>query len=222
MGSARGFLPDSPGVSEAGSHSYLSFTAFGWSSSDLPVSGEMLVFYAPPFQPCRTVSVPCNTRPGSSQMNKIIFLIGMMVATTFVGRAALQFSGLPIIGGGDPVETRSKASTEPGTARGDSNQDEPAYKAVIRCLSDLDDLLDGIVNPATSVTLMPLLLRRVRQHVAQASEHPQGMSKLSGAASQEMQQAMNRHAASLMRANKVAPGVTRFFDHEVAGILNPK
>jgi hypothetical protein len=162
-------------------------------------------------------------------MNKIVPLIGIVVATVFVGRAAMQFSDLPItssatteIGGDNLVETRPRASPEPQTARGGSKRDEPAYKLLVRCLSDLDDLLDAIVNPATFETVKPLLLNRVREHVAQVSENSQGMAKLNRAASQEMQQAMNRHAASLMRASKVAPGVTRFFEHDVAAVLNPK
>lgn len=160
-------------------------------------------------------------------MNKFVPLIGMAVATAFVGRAALQFSDLPITNpaataGDNSVETRPKASADAPTGRADNSRSEPAYKAVIRCLSDLDDLLDSIVNPATFVTIKPLLLSRVRQHVSHAADHPQGMTKLSRTASEEMQQAMNRHAASLTRANKIAPGVTAFFEHEVASVLNPK
>jgi len=162
-------------------------------------------------------------------MNKIVPLIGLLVATVFAGRAAVQFSDLPITkpatagpDGSDPVGTRTKTSPGPAATRGDRNRNEPVYKALIRCLNDLDDLLDSIVNPATFVTVRPLLLSRVRQHVAEASENQQGMAKLSRAASQELQQAMNRHAESLTRANKVAPGVTRFFEHEMAAILNPK
>jgi hypothetical protein len=154
-------------------------------------------------------------------MNKIAPVIGIVVATIFAGRAAMQFSDLPITGsavtGRGDGETGPKSSPEP---RADSSRNEPAYKAVIRCLSDLDDLLDSIVNPATFAMVKPLLLSRVRHHVSHASDHPQGMAKLSRAASQEMQQAMNRHTESLMRANKVAPGVTSFFEHEVASLLS--
>jgi hypothetical protein len=159
-------------------------------------------------------------------MNKIFPLIGVIVATIFAGRAAVQFSDLPItnsgIDGGKLVETRPKASSGPQTARGDSSRSEPPHKALIHCLSDLDDLLDSIVNPATFVTVRPLLLSRVREHVAQASENPQGIAKLNRAASQELQSAMNRHTESMTRANKVAPGVAGFFEHEMAAVLNPK
>jgi hypothetical protein len=162
-------------------------------------------------------------------MNKIVPLIGMLVATLFAGRAAMQFSDLPITksataetSGIQPAEARPTVSPEAQTTRGDSSRGEPAYKAVIRLLNDLDELLDTISSPATFQAIKPVMLGRVRQHVAQASDHPQGMAKLSRAASQEMQQAMNRHAASLTRANAVAPEVTRFFEREVAAVLKPK
>jgi hypothetical protein len=161
-------------------------------------------------------------------MNKFAPLIGVGVASVFLGRAALQLSDLPItstapapaVGGPDNShDGRPKVSSE---ARTDNSRAEPAYKALIRCLGDLDDLLDSVVNPATFATVKPLLLGRVRQHVSHAADHPGGMTKLSKAAAQEMQQAMNRHTASMLRANKVAPGVTSFFEHDVAAILNPK
>ncbi len=37
-----------------------------------------------------------------------------------------------------------------------------------------------------------------------------------------MQTALNRHAQAMTRADGAAPGVTGFFAHDVAALLNPK
>jgi hypothetical protein len=170
--------------------------------------------------------VALGDRLGVNQMNKGAGLVGIVVASIFAGRAAMQFSNLPItsptgIDVGTPAKALRNTSPDPRPER-DRSHDEPDYKALIRCLHDVDDLLDAIVTPEVFATVRPLILKRVREHVAQVSEHSQGMGKLSRAASQELQQAMNRHAASLMRANQVAPGVSKFFETQVAAVLNSK
>ncbi len=158
-------------------------------------------------------------------MNKVIPLIGIAVASIFAGRAVMQLSDLPITNpaataAGSPPELQPKASAEPQTTRGDG---EPPHKAIIRCLGDLDDLLDTISGPAAFQAVKPIMLGRVRQFADRAAEHSnRGMAKLSRAASKEMQTAMNRHAQAVTRANSVAPGVTRFFEHEVASVLKPQ
>jgi hypothetical protein len=166
-------------------------------------------------------------------MNKVAPLVGFAVAAFFCFRAASQFpdpladspksllATPPVVG--NPPETQSDSS--PATPRQATAQRpyEPAHKVLIRCLSDVDDLLDTIRDPASFAAVKPKLLSRVRQHVAQASEHPNpGMARLSRAAAQEMQKAMNRHTESLIRADRVAPGVRAFFEKDIAAILNAK
>jgi hypothetical protein len=154
-------------------------------------------------------------------MNKILPLIGVAVATGFVGYAGVQFSGIPIT---DPADDAGKAAQVRPKApqRTAADDEEPPYKALIRCINDLDDLLDSIVNPATFQTVKPLMLKRVRRHVAEMEEREHGMGELSRDAAREMQQAIKRHAASLARANSVAPGVNDFFSQHLAAVLNPK
>jgi hypothetical protein len=182
----------------------------------------MLGFFGGGFQIALNRWVSMRNLPGASQMSKVLALIGVVAATLFAGWARLQFSNLPILGGDNAVEKRQDTKLDLRTESRDNSRSEPTYKTLIRCLSDLDDMLDSIVNPATFVTVRPLLLKRVRQHVADVSDRSQGMAKLSPAASQEMQQAMNRHAASLTRAIKVAPGVEEFFSHQIAAVLSAK
>jgi hypothetical protein len=63
----------------------------------------------------------------------------------------------------------------------------------------------------------------VRQHAAQAAEHPNpGMAPLSRPAAQELQKAVNRHTEAVVRANQVAPGVMGFFEKEVAALLRAR
>jgi hypothetical protein len=164
--------------------------------------------------------------PGTNQMQKAIPLVGVLVATFFVGSAAIQFSGpvsainpkkslnSTILGGG--ADQRSERPSAPRSA-------EPVHMSLIRCLTDLDDLLDTIRDPASFAAVKPKLLARAREQADYAAANPgQGMSRLSKSAAKELQTAVNRHAASLERAMRVAPGVQPFMEKEMAAILNPK
>jgi hypothetical protein len=174
-------------------------------------------------------------------MSKTVPIIGLIAATYFLVSTAFQFpippssiapatppgwsrvvSAITDDGRGQPEPQGIKPSDAPPktTPSGSQRSNEPAYKVLIRCLSDLDDVLDTIHDPATFAAAKPRILGRVRDHVAQVSAlaNP-GMGRLSRSAAKEMQTAMNRHAKSLMEANQSVPGVTAFFDHEVAALL---
>ncbi len=89
---------------------------------------------------------------------------------------------------------------------------EPAYKAVIHCLSDMDDLLDTVHDPASFAVVKPQLLSRAKQHAAQASEYPnQGMTQLSRSAAMEMQKAANRHTGVARACDSSRPRSPRIF-----------
>src|SRR5689334_22289153 len=113
-------------------------------------------------------------------MQKIVPLIGLTVATVFVVNAVTQFANPlanqpqpllapPAAGADDPPNARPDTSPAPA-AQEVRRPNEPAYKAVIRCLGDLDDLLDTVRGPASFAAVKPALLRRARQHAAQASD----------------------------------------------------
>jgi hypothetical protein len=161
-------------------------------------------------------------------MPKSATLISLAVATVFVSYSAMQFSGVSTAltqkqAASPPVmrpNTTAKAETpRPVAAR----PDEPVYKSVIRCLSDMDDLLDTVHNAASFAAIKPKLLDRARQQAALAAAHSdQGMTRMGKAAALEMQKAMNRHTESLARAIEAAPGVREFFAKDIAAILTAK
>jgi hypothetical protein len=159
-------------------------------------------------------------------MKKFLPLIGLMVAGVFMYRAADQMTVVSNAqsSDGNTVNTAPKpAEQRAATTKASNSKNEPAYKSVIRCLSDLDDILDGITGLDSFTAAKPKLLAHVRQQAALAAEAGnQGMQQMSKAASKEMKKAVNRHTESLIRANNVAPGVAAFFEKEVAAILNPK
>jgi hypothetical protein len=151
-------------------------------------------------------------------------LVAFGVAAVFVSYSAMQFAHVSSV----ITETKEVAPptvpptlplAPPLTAR----SNESGQKMLIRCLSDIDDLLDTIQNPAGFEAVKPKILDRMRRHVAQASASGnQGMKKLSKAEAKEMEKATNRHMASLSRADQVAPGIVAFFQKEVGAILSGK
>jgi hypothetical protein len=164
----------------------------------------------------------CKRLSGESRMWKIAPLIGLTVATFFTFRVAMN---LPHPLGGEPetLPKTSPASPRAPTTQGSHHTTEPAYKAVVRCLSDMDDLLDTVHDPASFAAVKPQLLSRARQHAAEASAYPnQGMTQLSRAASLEWQKAANRHTEALARAIQAAPAVRGFFEQDIATILSAK
>src|SRR5262249_48928018 len=158
-------------------------------------------------------------------MYKIIPVIfGLSVATFFVGYSTMQMdrtSNILKYGSPEPPGwareslRKREEPTADATPRWSSNSDradEPVHKLMIRFLSDLDDLLDTIKDPASFESVKPRILRRVRRHADLAKEHPnQGMTRFSKSEAKEFEKAVNRHAASLMRADTAAPGVQDFF-----------
>ena len=162
-------------------------------------------------------------------------VIGLSVATFFVCYSSMQMdraSNILKYGSAEPPgwarETTRKREepTAEATPRWSSNNDrteEPVHKIMIRFLTDLDDLLDTIKDSASFESVKPRILRRVRRHADLAKQHPnQGMTQFSKSEAKEFEKAVNRHAASLVRAEAAAPGVTDFFKNEVQPLLNPK
>jgi hypothetical protein len=147
-------------------------------------------------------------------MQKMVPLIGILVASFFTFRAA---KNLP-----DPLSSQPASPPKTPVAKSQGRQplNEPVHKAVIRCLSDIDDLLDTIHDPASFAAVKPKLLSRAQQQKDLASAHPnQGMTQLGRAEKQEMQKAINRHTQSLTRAIQVVPEVREFFEKDIAAIL---
>jgi len=161
-------------------------------------------------------------------MPKSATLISLAVATVFVSYSAMQFSGVSTAltqkQAAGPPATRPSTSAKPDAPRPvAARPDEPVYKSVVRCLSDMDDLLDTVHDAATFAAVKPKLLDRARKQAALAAAHPdQGMTRLGKAAALEMQKAMNRHTESLARAIDAAPGVREFFAKDIAAILTAK
>jgi len=169
-------------------------------------------------------------------MYKVIpAVIGLSVAAFFVGYSSMQMdraSNILKYGSAEPPgwarETMKKREepTADATPRWSSNNDrtdEPAYKLLIRCLNDVDNLLDTVKDAASFEAVKPRILRRMRQHKEIGKSHPeQGMTQLSKTAAKEFEKAINRHAVSLIRADSVAPGVQDFFKKEVAPIMESK
>jgi hypothetical protein len=167
-------------------------------------------------------SIVFKTLPGESPMGKIAPLIGLSVATFFAFRVAMNLQNPLGESPKTPAQT-SLATPRADSAHWDQHSIEPAYKAVIRCLSDMDDLLDTIHDPASFAAVKPKLLSRAKQHAAQASEYAnQGLTQLSRPAAIEMQQAANRHTEALARAIQVAPAVAGFFATDIANTLTAK
>ena len=155
-------------------------------------------------------------------MQKVVPLIGIIVATFFTFRVAKNLpdplSSHPV----SPLKT-SPATPPVATSQGGQPPNEPVHKAVIRCLSDMDELLDTIHDPASFAAVKPKLLDRARQQRDLALANPnQGMSRLGRAEKLEMQKAVNRHSQSLARAIEVAPAVRELFEKDIAAILRGK
>jgi hypothetical protein len=164
-------------------------------------------------------------------MNRVAPLVVFAAATFYAGQAAFQLSGSPACFPKSPLVTPDEVGNPPETLADSSPEAprhvtaqcpcEPAYKVLIRCLSDVDDLLDTIHDPASFAAVKPKILSRFRQHMAEGKEHPNAALRgLSRAASQELAKATNRHTGSVTRAIGVAPEVRRLFEKDVAAILN--
>src|SRR5262249_35504611 len=121
----------------------------------------------------QTVSRAGNTLPGTRPMPKSATLISLAVATVFVSYSAVQFSGV------STALTQKQAASPPVTrpntaAKPDAPQpvaarpDELVYKSVVRCLGDMDDLLDAVHDAASFAAVKPKLLDRARQQAALA------------------------------------------------------
>ncbi len=161
-------------------------------------------------------------------MTRILPSVGIVVATYFVLNATSQFQhATSRVLSDDPAEPRTKPTpageaTRSRPAPPAQRPTEPAHKAMIRCLTDLDNLLDTVQGPISFAAVKPKLLARVRRHAAEAKDHPNPIfGRLSQAAALELQRALNRHAESLSLAIQAAPEVKEFFEKELAPILSP-
>jgi hypothetical protein len=139
-------------------------------------------------------------------------LIGLAVSSFLVYRAATSW----------PQPLDNEAHSKTATAERDRHPAESPHVAVVRFLTDIDDLLDTVHDRASFAAVKPKLVARTRQHAALAAKHAdQGLTQLSPAAAQQWQTAANRHTASLARAMGAVSEVETFFAHDMAEILSP-
>lgn len=119
----------------------------------------------------------------------------------------------------DGADQTSPAASGVASAR----NTEPGHLAVVRCLNDMDDLLDTVRDPASFAVVKPKLLSRARQHATQAAKHPNpGLSQMSRAAAKQWEQAANRHTESLARAIGAVPAVGEFFEKDIAAVMKAR
>jgi len=144
-------------------------------------------------------------------MNRLVpVLMGVAVSSFLVYRGATSW----------PQPLEDKPAKAAPAAQGFSPVDPT--KAVVSFLKDMDDLLDTIHDSASFAAARPKLIRRAREQAALAAQHRgEGMSRLSPAASRELQDAANRHMRSLAHAIQAVPAVEDFFADELAEILSP-
>jgi len=158
-------------------------------------------------------------------MPKFVPIVGVLSALLFTGYGAVNMhmaartitKNCPDAPEPEPERPRGKP-TEAGIRAA-----EPVHKSLIRCLNDLDDILDTIQDDRTFAAARPKLLGRAREQVAKAQLHPNaGMTPLGRVAAHELQEAVRRHDKSLGRAVIAVPAVRRFFETEMAAILSRK
>jgi hypothetical protein len=144
-----------------------------------------------------------------------------------VGFAAFNWSNMPTHGQPAAVVSGSRAEPPPASEAGPRpairEASDPAHVVLMRFIADLDDILDKIHDPASFEAAKPKLLARTRRHADWASsQQGQGMAQLSGQAAKEFHAAGDRHTRSMMRAERVAPGVQGFFTRELGPLLEKK
>ena len=145
-------------------------------------------------------------------------LIGLIVSGFLVYRAA---TNMP-----QPLADGASAKTSAASSRSAERNHDTAqspHVALVRFLTDLDDLLDTVHDRASFATIKPKLLARTRAHAALAAKHAdQGLTQLSPDAAKQWQAAANRHARSLARATQAVAEVETFFAHDLAPLLSPQ
>jgi hypothetical protein len=150
-------------------------------------------------------------------MHKLIPpMIGLAVSSFFLYRTV---SNLP-----NPVADGSAQAGATTTESAKPQDQRPAkspHLAMIRFLSDIDDLLDKVHDRASFAAIKPKLLARTQQHAKfAAAQADQGMTQFSPEASKQLQTAANRHMQSLARAIEAVGEVEGFFAHDLATILD--
>jgi hypothetical protein len=98
---------------------------------------------------------------------------------------------------------------------------EPVHKSLVRCMNDMDDILDTIHDDRSFAAAKPKLLQRAYEQAAQARLHPDaGMTQVGQLAQYEIREASKRHMKSLTRANEAVPALNKFFNDEVGAALS--
>jgi hypothetical protein len=169
-------------------------------------------------------------------MQRLLPLVGVLIATYFAGNAAVQMSQTAAVitpsgaatcpatcEAADPPSDPADEPRSPKKAGADPRPFVPVHTALIRFLSDMDDLLDTVHDPASFAAARPKLLARARAQADLAEQQPgRGMSRLSKAAGRELQKAIDRHTESLGRAIRAVPAVRPFFEKDMAEIMDGK
>ena len=156
------------------------------------------------------------------EFRKFIPLIALGMAA-FYSMSAAMVMRAPVAAITDSKCDDPKAA-RPVTPRGKPTEAglraaEPVHKCLISCLNDFDDIIDTIRDQRSYDRAKPKLLRRAREHVAQAAKYPKGDVELGQLAKHELFEAMQRHEKSLTRANDAVPEFNKFFHDEVGAIL---
>ena len=159
-------------------------------------------------------------------MKQIIPLVAFGSAAMFAVNAAVNMRhAASVINKNGPTTSPAPTAASKPAPRGQPTEAgiraaEPVHKALIRCLNDFDDILDAIRDQPSFERAKPKLLRRAREHAADASKHPKGeMYELGQLARHELFEATKRHEKSLTRAIGAVPELNKFFHDEVGAIL---
>src|SRR4051812_8137769 len=100
-------------------------------------------------------------------MFKVFALFGLIVALMFMGYAAFQYSNVAAA-----ITRQEDAGPQPDLPAAPNLTIIPAHRLLARCLSDVDDFLDSIHDPASFAAVESHILGRVRRHVADMRAYP--------------------------------------------------
>jgi hypothetical protein len=155
-----------------------------------------------------------------SEIRKFIPLIAIGLGALYAVSAAVTMQRtLPPIANEKSDNPKSSPRGQPSPAA--VRAAEPVHKSLVRCMNDMDDILDTIHNDASFAAAKPKLLKRAREQAALARLHADGgMTQLGQLAQYEIREASKRHAKSLSRAIEAVPGVNVFFNDEVGAALS--
>jgi len=155
-----------------------------------------------------------------SEFRKFVPLVALGLAAFYSISAAVTMQRtLPALTSENTDPPKSSPRGQPSAAA--VRAAEPVHKSLIRCMNDMDDILDTIHDDRSFAAAKPKLLQRAREQAALARLHPDGgMTQLGQLAQYEIREASKRHMKSLTRANEAVPALNKFFNDEVGAALS--